>query len=111
LQRYREEIATATLVWHELLFGCYRLPISVKRAAIERYLRDVVTLLPMLSYDEAAAEWHAAERARLAGIGKPPAFADGQIAAIAQVNGLTVVTANVADYAPFSGVAVVNWTK
>jgi tRNA(fMet)-specific endonuclease VapC len=111
LQRHREEIATATLVWHELLFGCYRLPASVKRTAIERYMRDVIALLPMLSYDEAAAEWHAGERARLAALGKPPAFVDGQIAAIAQVNGLTLVTANVADYAPFTGVTIVDWTK
>jgi tRNA(fMet)-specific endonuclease VapC len=37
----------------------------------------VAPTMPILPYDEQAAEWHAAERARLAGIGKTPPFADG----------------------------------
>jgi predicted nucleic acid-binding protein len=42
----------------------------------------------------AAAEWHAAERARLAALGKTPPFVDGQITAIAYANSLTLVTLN-----------------
>lgn len=30
LRQYENEIATATIVYHELLFGCYRLPESKK---------------------------------------------------------------------------------
>ena len=37
LEKYQDEIATATIVWHELLFGCQRLPISRKRENIEQY--------------------------------------------------------------------------
>ena len=110
LQEHRNELSTATVVWHELWFGCYRLPESRKRQHIERYLTNI--LLPHLSilpYTQAAAEWHASERARLAGIGLPPPFADGQIAAIAKVNNLIVVTLNDADFKRFDGLSVENW--
>lgn len=51
-------IATTTVVLHELLFGCYRLPAqSNKRQIIEVYLnREVKQKIPTLSYDVAAAE-------------------------------------------------------
>jgi tRNA(fMet)-specific endonuclease VapC len=110
LQRHRTEIAIATVVWHELWFGCYRLPVSAKRTAIEQYLNQVIaTAMPILPYDQQAAEWHAAERARLARIGKTPPFADGQIIAIAKSNDLILVTANLADYVAFQGVQVESW--
>ena len=63
----------------------------------------------MLAYDEAAAQWHAAERARLSGLGRTPAFADGQIAAIAATQQLTLVTRNYGDYQMFAGLTVVDW--
>jgi tRNA(fMet)-specific endonuclease VapC len=44
-----------------------------------------------LPYDQQAASWHAAERARLAQIGRPPSYSDGQIAAIATTNGLNLL--------------------
>jgi tRNA(fMet)-specific endonuclease VapC len=98
------------VVWHELLFDCYRLPPSARRAAIERYLGKVVEpSIPILPYDARAAGWHAAERARLSLEGRTPPFADGQIAAVARVNGLTIVTANLADYAGFQDIHVVDW--
>jgi len=112
LRDHRDEISTASVVWHEMLFGCYRLPSSSRRAAIEEYLNEVVSpTVPILPYDARAARWHAAERARLTGIGKTPPFADGQIAAIASTNDLVVVTSNVADYAGFREVRVEDWRK
>ena len=48
----------------------------------------LVLILPVFNYDRDASEWHARERARLAKIGKTPAFADGQIGSIANVNNL-----------------------
>jgi tRNA(fMet)-specific endonuclease VapC len=110
LQRHEAEIAIAAVVWHELLYGLYRLPLSAKRSAIEAYLNDVVALsLPILPYDTQAAQWHAVERARLVSLGKTPPFADGQIAAIAQVNNLTLVTANTSDFSMFQELRVENW--
>jgi len=110
LKQYQDQVAIASPVWHELLFGCYRLPESARRTAIETYLNEVVVpSLPILSYDTQTAAWHAIERARLTSIGKTPPFVDGQIAAIAKVNNLTLVTINTADYAHFQDVEIENW--
>lgn len=111
LQHQEGLIATATVVLHELLVGCYRLPAEPnKRRIIEVYLnREVKQKIPTLSYDVAAVEWFALERARLVSIGKTPAYCDGQIAAIAQVNNLTLVTNNVSDYADFQNLRIENW--
>jgi len=93
------------------MFGCGRLPRSRRREAIERYLEDVLsTSVPILDYDRAAAEWHARERLRLVARGKTPPFIDGQIAAIAQVNDLVLVTASKSDFRGFSGLQVQSWT-
>lgn len=95
LERHEGESAIAVPVWHELRFGCDRLPPSRRRDAIESYLAQVVLAsLPILDYDQRAADWHGRERARLALTGRTPPFADGQIAAIARVNDLTLVTRN-----------------
>ena len=89
LRRHQGRLATASIVWHELLFGSFRLPDGPKRRAIQRYLAEVVApTLPILPYDERAAAWHAGERARLTAEGLTPPFADGQIASIACVNHL-----------------------
>ena len=110
LRMHQEEIATASPVWHELQFGCYRLPVSRKRSILKSFLSDVVRpSMEILPYDEAAAEWHADQRARLNTIGKPPSFVDGQIAAIAKVNQLILVTRNVSDFEVFSELDLQNW--
>lgn len=112
MRRHGEEIATASPVWHELVFGCSLLPASTKRKAIEEYLYRVVAVsIPILDYDAAAAEWHGKERARLARAGRTPPFADGQIAAIARVHDLEIVTANADDYIGFEGVRVSDWRR
>ncbi|HJQ39753.1 MAG TPA: type II toxin-antitoxin system VapC family toxin [Thermoanaerobaculia bacterium] len=110
LSRHEDEIAISSVVWHELRFGAERLPPSRRRDVITRYLDEVVlAAIPILDYDRAAAEWHAKERARLAARGETPSFADGQIAAIAQVNDLTLVTFNVADFRRFHELRIVSW--
>ena len=65
--------------------------------------------MPILPYDHAAAEWHARERARLASRGETRPFVDGQIAAVAHVNDLTLVTFNDVDFRLFEGLRVVSW--
>ena len=110
LQKYQDEIATASLVWHELQFGCRRLPTSRKRSLIESYLAEVVwnTIL-IFPYDAAAADWHAEQRAQLTAAGKSPPFIDGQIAAIAKVNNLILVTRNLSDYGCFQDLRIQDW--
>ena len=110
LERHQSEIVTAAPVWHELQFGCQRLPRSRKRELIALFLSDIVkrTML-ILSYDDRAAEWHAKERARLSAKGTTPSFVDGQIAAIASVNSLVLVTRNINDFKPFLKLKLENW--
>ena len=99
-------------VWHELVYGTSRLPAGKKRGALEAFLNDVVrTAFPILAYDEIAAEWHARERARLEEDGRTPPFVDGQIAAIAHTQGLTLVTANTKDFHWFAAVKTIDWTR
>ncbi len=109
-ERHQHEIVTAAPVWHELFYGCQRLPVSRKREILETFLYDVLkpnmTILP---YGEQAAEWHAKERTRLASMGQMPAFVDGQIAAIAKVNDLVLVTRNSSDFKNFTGLQLENW--
>jgi len=112
LELVGHECAIAAPVWHELTYGCHRLPRGKRRAALEQYLQDVVLAsFPVLPYDEAAASWHGHERARLEGLGRPAPYVDGQIAAIAFANGLILVTVNVRDFARFRDLEVVNWSK
>ena len=106
------ECAIAAPVWHELSYGCRRLPNGKRRTALDAYLRDVVrNSFPILPYDEAAAEWHGEERARLESIGRPAPFVDGQIAAIAHVHELIVVTVNHEDFERFKGLRIENWSR
>jgi tRNA(fMet)-specific endonuclease VapC len=110
--RHEGELATCAIVWHELSFGAARLPTSRKRKAIEAYLEEAVrAALPILPYDEQAAAWHARERARLARRGRAPSAADGQIAAIARVNDLVLVTANTRDFRRFEGLSIEDWSR
>jgi len=112
LDQHGPDCAIAAPVWHELTFGCRRLPKGKRRSALEAYLRDVVHgSFPILPYDEAAAAWHGEERARLESIGYPAPFVDGQIAAIAHVNGLVLVTTNDKDFVRFKGLSIRNWSK
>ncbi len=112
LESAGHECAIAAPVWHELTYGCCRLPRGKRRDALEQYLQDVVLAsFPVLPYDEAAARWHGQERARLDGLGKPAPFVDGQIASIAFAHGLKLVTVNVRDFAHFRDLEVVDWSR
>ena len=112
LEQHGHESAIAAPVWHELIYGCRRLPNGKRRDALEQYLHDVVEAsFPILPYNQPAATWHGHERARLESLGKPAPFTDGQIAAIAHANDLVLVTVNVKDFARFKGLRVTNWSK
>ncbi len=112
LEQHQHEIATAAPVWHELQYGCLRLPVSRKREIIQSFLKDVLRPgMIILPYDEKAASWHAKERARLSALGKTPSFVDGQVAAIARINGLILVTRNTSDFNQFSEMKIQNWHK
>jgi tRNA(fMet)-specific endonuclease VapC len=111
LQQQGSACAIAAPVWHELVYGGARLPAGKRRTALEEYLHTVVRrAFPILPYDEAAAEWHGRERARLEEVGRSAPFVYGQIAAIAFTQGLTLVTANTKDFRSFDGLETADWT-
>ncbi len=109
LEESADDSCIAAPVLHELLYGVDRLPDGRKRRRLERYVNTVVRSLPVLPYDLAAASLHARQRAELERRGLTPGFVDGQIAAIALVHGLVLVTRNVDDFAHFPGLRIESW--
>lgn len=109
LTRHQAELALPAPVWHELRYGWLRMPEGQRKDAIGRYLREVVADLPVLSYDAGAARIHAELRAELERSGRSLPFVDGQIAAIAISQGLTLVTRNQRDFNAVPGLRWTNW--
>ena len=112
LDEHGSECAIAAPVWHELTYGCRRLPRGRRRAALETYLKDVVRAsFPILPYDDVAASWHGHERARLEALGRLAPYVDGQIASIAHASKLVLVTINTKDFSGFADLRVENWSQ
>ncbi|MEA5595067.1 type II toxin-antitoxin system VapC family toxin [Rivularia sp. UHCC 0363] len=109
LNIHKAEIVVSSIVVHELLYGCLRLPESKREQSLWNYIRESVLNLPILDYDLKAAQWHAQERSRLSKIGKTPAFVDSQIASIAYCNNLILVTNNISDFKFFDDLMLENW--
>ena len=109
LRERQNALATAAPVLHEVRFGLLRMPPSRRRREIQEYLASVLVTADVLPYDRNAAEWHAAERARLVALGLTPPYLDGQIAAIAVVNDLILVTRNGRDFEQFRDLRVEDW--
>ena len=94
----------------ELLSGVEFLPAGRRRNLFAVEMNNLIGILfqnRILPFDRVAAEALSKMRARARALGRPLPFGDGQIAAIAQVNGFTVATR---DTGPFeaAGVAFVN---
>lgn len=110
IETHKREVSTASLVIHELLYGCLRLPKEAKkRALLQGYISRIPQKMPIFSYDLESAQYHAQERARLSKVGKTPAFVDGKIASIAVTNNLILVTNNVDDFQDFNDLVIDNW--
>lgn len=104
------EYATTSIVWHELVYGCELLAASKRKKQLQSYLAMLLANgLQVLPFDQAAAEWYAKERARLQKQGLTCAYADGEIAAIAFSQNLTLVTRNTKDFDGFQNLALENW--
>lgn len=112
LEEGMHQLHTASVVIHELIYGVQRLPAGRKRQRLASYLQGLLASgLRVLPYDSTAALWHGEQRASLEARGLKPAFADGQIAAIAATQGLVLVTRNTSDFEAFEGLEVLNWFR
>lgn len=101
------ELVLAAPGWQESLFGLRtcKTPARIQRLSV--FLSSVQLTMPILPYDQAAADWHAAQRA--ARKQRDPSWeTDAWIAAVAGANGLTLVTRNRKDF-DFPGLRVENW--
>jgi len=110
LSAYQNVIASASIVLHEMRFGLERLDHSKKKSMIKDYIENVINpSITFFPYDNEAASWHAKERARLERKGVTVPFVDAQIAAIAAVNELILVTRNSNDFKHFHNLKTQNW--
>jgi tRNA(fMet)-specific endonuclease VapC len=109
-QRFDEAVPDAlgisTVVLAELLYGAARHPSG---AAIRREIRDFVSRLDVLPWDEAAAEHYGDLRAELERHGRPLGAMDLMIAAHARSRGATLVSNDVRHFARVEGLLVANW--
>ena len=108
--KYDGQYVTAAIVWHELQYGCALLPNSKRKVQLQTYLLTLQDNgLIILPYDQSAAEWFAENRALLKVQGKTMTYADGEIAAIAAVNKLTLITRNTGDFQNYTELVLDNW--
>jgi len=103
-------LAISSVTWQKVLYGMFLLPAGKRRHRIEDYLfRRILPALPIVGFEERAAQWQAEQRARLRQAGRSPSYPDSQIAAIAAVNDLVLVTRNVVDFTDFQDLQIENW--
>lgn len=101
---------TSATAWEEFTAGVRLSPAGARRKRLEAFRQGLLDAgIEILPFDRYAADWMAAERARLQRTGAIPAYRDAQIAAVAATQDLTLVTRNTADYRAFSGLRVENW--
>lgn len=102
---------TAATVWHELWHGVHLYQGEEERKQkLAGYLNIIIDDgLVVLPFCKDAAEWLAAERVRLQKKGLTPPQYDCEIAAVAVVNNLILVTRNVDDFHMFEGLRLENW--
>jgi len=102
-------IAVPAPALQELQFGYLRMAEGTSRQRVERFLKGAVALLPILPFDAAAARQQAVLRFDAERRGRPFSYPDSQIAAIALVHDLTLVTRNLRDFHDRPGLRCVNW--
>jgi tRNA(fMet)-specific endonuclease VapC len=108
-QRQQEEFYLSVVTASELLHGVYRAvhpEVRTKRAA---FVEAVLERFPLLPVDLATARTHAQVWAELAATGMMIGPHDLWLAATCIAHGLTMVTANVREFARVPGLAVEDW--
>lgn len=99
-------LAVSAVVLAELLYGAERHP---KAAVISREIRDLVSRLDVIPWDEGAAEHYGSLRTALEKKGRPLDAMDLMIAAHARSRGATLVSNDVRHFRKVEGLLVANW--
>lgn len=101
---------TSATVWHELWHGIHLMDDGKRKQGLVEVLEMLrKNGFEVLPFCREAAEWLAMERIRLKRQGITPTKYDSEIAAVAVVNNLIIVTRNVDDFKICAGVRVENW--
>lgn len=110
LAQHAGQYCTCATVWHELQYGIKRMVDSKRKQSLQAYLIALEqSALPILPYEQVGSIWFAKERARLAAQGIVATYADGEIAAVAKVNQLILVTRNQGDFSYYQEIELENW--
>lgn len=110
LSQHSGQYCTSVTVWHELHYGVERMTDSKRKKSLFAYLDTLEQGgLIVLPYEKMAGQWLAKERGRLSKRGITIPYADGEIAAIAHTNQLTLVTRNTVDFEIYRELKIQNW--
>ena len=99
---------TTSITVGELIYGANRVPARAD-FLLEQLDRRLLSNLPALPFDAAAARRYGEVRAELERQGRPIGEADLRIGAIALARDLTVVTGNVRHFQRIPDLLVENW--
>jgi tRNA(fMet)-specific endonuclease VapC len=106
LARPSAELHVCSIVKAELIYGTLRsAQPAVNRATVDAFIKRFVSL----PFNDAEAEVQARLRFHLESLGTPIGPYDLQIAAIALIHKLTLVTHNVAEFSRVPGLTVEDW--
>lgn len=115
IAEHNSDCAICSPVWQELLFGLYRMPESINKKYLGKFIKeDVHENFKIKNFTEKAADIQAQLRIKLEQLGKPTQKEDSMIAAIALANHMVLVTRNTKHFAAIqqvSALTVENWLE
>ena len=113
IAEHNSDCAICSPVWQELLFGLYRMPESINKKYLGKFIKeDVRDNFAIKSFTEKAADIQAQLRTKMEQLGHPTQKEDSMIAAIALANHMVLVTRNTKHFAAIqqvSALTVENW--
>ena len=113
IAEHNSDCAICSPVWQELLFGLYRMPESINKKYLGKFIKeDVHENFKIKNFTEKAADIQAQLRIKLEQLGKPTQKEDSMIAAIALANHMVLVTRNTKHFTAIQQVSdlqIENW--
>lgn len=104
-----EDVAMAAITASELLHGVHRLKDAVSRARAERFVEDLLDLVPVIAFDLDVARTHARLDAELGQAGVMVGDADLLIASTAVYLDYRVATRDRRSFPRIKGLDIVSW--
>jgi predicted nucleic acid-binding protein len=104
-----EPVAIAAITASELLHGVHRLRAAASRARAERFVENLLALVPVVPFDLDVARVHARLDAELAAAGTTVGDGDLLIAATAVAWDYRIATRDLRSFPRIKGVDLVRW--